>query len=188
MTDQILRIQSADRSDYPQIAELIARQNSLERFRCLHSDEGSASGVLFTMNKGTDEDSMAFVYAEDESGQTVGAFGAEYDSDLRRVWLWGPFATDGDDQPDEWLTLCERMYGQLLSFLPFEPLLLDGFIDQPFALGAKLYERCGHHLAKTIYVFTAQRPAVPIAPAHRLPSLSSTFEAGFPALFRHHVP
>ena len=76
MTNQFVRIQSADRSDFPQVAELIDRQNSLQRYRCLHSDEGSASGVLFTMNKWADEESMAFVYAQNESEQVIGAFGS----------------------------------------------------------------------------------------------------------------
>ncbi len=192
MTTPSRHIHAADRSDFTQIAELIARQNALPRYRCLHSDEGSASGVLFTMNKWADEQAMSFVYAKEKTGneaeQVVGAFGAEFDGDSRRAWLWGPFAQHGDDEPEAWLALCEQMYGQLLSTLPFEPLLLDGFIDQPFELGARLYQRCGHHLAKTIYVFTAQHPTVPIAPARLLPGLSPEFEAGFVTLFDRVFP
>ena len=187
MNNTAIHIQPADRIDFAQIAQLIARQNGLPRYRCLHSDEGSAAGVLFTMNKWADEEAIAFVYALNEADQIVGAFGAEFDSDQRRGWLWGPFAEEGDADPDGWLALCERMYGQLMAILPFEPALLDGFIDQPFELGARLYETCGHHHAKTVYVFVAPRPAdspaANISLSKRLSRLTPAFADGFATLF-----
>lgn len=111
MTETSIRIHTDRASDLAQIAELIARQNSSPRYRCLHSDEGSAEGVLLTMNKLAGQGSLAFVCLLGEPDRVVAAFVAEIDSDLRRGWLWGPFAEDGETDPEGWLAICEQMVG-----------------------------------------------------------------------------
>jgi RimJ/RimL family protein N-acetyltransferase len=79
------------------------------------------------------------------------------------------------------------MYGQLMAILPFEPALLDGFIEQTYELGARHYETCGHHHVKTVYVFVAARPAdspaANIPPQQLLPRLTPDAVDGFITLF-----
>ena len=49
MVETSIRFQSALRTVFTEIAELIAGQNNTSLYHCLHSDEGSAKGVLTTI-------------------------------------------------------------------------------------------------------------------------------------------
>lgn len=178
----------AQQADYPSVAELFAAQNATRSTRCLHSHEGSVEATLHSMNQYTDDGEFALVLARDDAGNVVGAFGGEYDPTNRRVWLWGPMAVGADNEPETWLDCCQQMYELLVPSFPFEPAILDGFIDQPFELGAQLYQRCGHHLAKTIYVLVAPRPEEITPPDIPHPPLTAAHSDSFAQLFEQIFP
>ncbi len=178
-----LRIREALGSDFATVAQLIARQNRSSRYRCLHSDEGSTQGVLLTLNRLAEQESLALVCALDQAGRVIGAVGAELDIESRRAWLWGPFAEGGDSEPGAWKALCEQLYSHLLDTLPFEPKRLDGFIEQSFEQGASFYESCGFSHAETNYVFVAVRPAEIASPPTMQPFLTPELFEPFCKLF-----
>ena len=183
MTNVSISIQPAHRTGFAPIANLIARQNKSPHFRCLHSDEGSAEGALLSMNNYADEGSLAFVSALDKAGRVIGALGAEFDSEQRRAWLWGPFAEHDEMNSEAWLALCIQMHEQLMTALPFEPERLDAFIEEPFKVGARFYRACGYSHAETNYVFVAVRPPEIVAPPQSVFLLTPEFEDGFSKLF-----
>lgn len=181
-------IQIAQRTDFPRIAELFVQQTQARRFRCLHSYHETVEGALQTMNQWADEDSISVVFATDLSNNVVGAFGAEYDAEIQRVWLWGPAAVSGATEPAAWLSLSGCMYNELLKTLPFAPKILDAFIDQPFEIGAQFYLDQGHHLAKTIYVLEASRPEQLNPPDDLVFRLSPDHNESFVPLFEETFP
>ena len=87
-------IRRAGRDDFPAIAKLIAEQNETPESQCIHSGEGYES-ILQTMVKWDQVFEICFAIAV-RDGHLMGVLGSEFDEDLGRGWLWGPFVVAQD--------------------------------------------------------------------------------------------
>ncbi len=178
----------AQPSDFPAIAEIIAQQNASPHLCCLHSHDGAAENVLKTMHNWLDEASIRFAIGVDDAGQIIGVFGCEYDVEVARGWLWGPFVPHGDNTPEQWTQIVAALYPTLAEALPFQPSRLDALINQPFQLGRDFYEQRGYVYAQSAYVYIAPRPATPLVITEQAVPLTYYHAASFSALFDEVFP
>ena len=154
----MLEIRQADREDLPEMAGLIARQNQTPESQCIHSGEGRES-ILQTMLKWQAVSEICFAIAVEE-GRLVGLHGAEFDEELARGWLWGPFVL-----VEDWTGVAGDLLVKLLEMLPPAVRRLDFFLHERNQRGLRFYLDHGFHSIQTSHVYVALRPPVPIAPS-----------------------
>jgi ribosomal protein S18 acetylase RimI-like enzyme len=151
-----IEIGEATSEHFPGIARLIAAQNGTPEFQCIHSGEGYAS-ILQTMRKWDDVAEIAFAIAI-QDGRLVGVLGSEFDRDLGRGWLWGPFALR-----QNWEELAADLLEKLLAMLPPSIRRLDFFLNIANQRAYRFYLGHGFQESERSRVYIAPRPAAPLA-------------------------
>jgi ribosomal protein S18 acetylase RimI-like enzyme len=149
-----IEIGQAQREHFSGIARLIAAQNELPESQCIHSGEGYEA-ILQTMRKWDDVDEIAFAIATQED-RLVGVLGSEFDRDLRRGWLWGPFALT-----QNWEELAAALLEKLLVLLPSAIRRLDFFVNMANQRAYRFYLDHGFQESQRSHVYVAPRPAAP---------------------------
>lgn len=149
-----IEIGHAQREHFPGIARLIAEQNRMPECQCIHSGEGY-EGILKTMYKWDDVAEIAFATAI-QDGLLVGVLGSEFDQDLGRGWLWGPFALS-----QNWEDLAAALLEKLLVILPPAIRRLDFFLNIANQRAYRFYLDHGFRESQRSYVYAAPRPAAP---------------------------
>lgn len=152
-----LVIRQAGREDLPEMASLIAQQNKTPELQCIHSGE-EREAILQTILKWDKVSEICFAIAVQE-GRLVGLQGAEFDEELGRGWLWGPFVLTED-----WSTLAVALLVKLLDLLPPAVRRLDFFVHERNQRALRFYLDHGFHSVQTSHVYTAHRPRAPVAP------------------------
>jgi ribosomal protein S18 acetylase RimI-like enzyme len=151
-----IEVREAAREHFPGIARLIAAQNEAPESQCIHSGEGY-DGILKTMRKWDDVAEIAFAIAI-RDGRLVGVLGSEFDQDLGRGWLWGPFALT-----QNWEELAAALLEKLLTILPSAVRRLDCFLNIANQRAYRFYLDHGFRESKRSHVYVAPRPAAPLA-------------------------
>ncbi len=149
-----MEIRQAQREHFPGIARLMAAQNELPESQCIHSGEGYEA-ILQTMHKWDDVDEIAFAIAL-QDGRLVGVLGSEFDQDLGRGWLWGPFVLTQD-----WEELAAALLEKLLVLLPPAIRRLDFFLNMANERAYHFYLDHGFRESQRSHVYLAPRPAAP---------------------------
>jgi ribosomal protein S18 acetylase RimI-like enzyme len=174
------KIAEASREDFPAIARLLAEQNETPESQCLHSGEGYES-ILQTMIKWDEVSEIRFVVAV-QNGRLVGVLGCEFDEELGRGWLWGPFALTAD-----WKGLATDLLEQLLAILPAAIRRLDFFVNQVNQRAYRFYLAQGFQEPEVSHVYVAERhQTVPLlldACRPLQPAQSGCFRALHDAIF-----
>lgn len=149
------KIAKASREDFPAIARFLAEQNRIPESQCIHSGEGYES-ILRTMIKWDDVSEICFVVAI-QDGRLLGVLGCEFDEELGRGWLWGPFALTAD-----WNELAANLLEQLLTLLPTAVRRLDFFLNQANQRAYRFYLAHGFREPQVSHVYVAEdRQALP---------------------------
>lgn len=151
-----IEIKEAQREHFPNIARLIAAQNGTPESQCIHSGEGY-EGVLKTMHKWDDVAEIAFAIAI-QDGRLLGLLGSEFDQDLGRGWLWGPFALT-----QNWEELAADLLEKLLAMLPPSIRRLDFYVNIANHRAYCFYLDHGFQESERSHVYVAPRPAAPLA-------------------------
>ncbi len=151
-----IEIKEAQREHFSNIARLIAAQNDMPESQCIHSGEEYAS-ILKTMHKWDDVAEIAFAIATQDS-RLVGVLGSEFDQDLGRGWLWGPFAP-----AQNWEEVAAALLEKLLALLPPAIRRLDCFLNIANQRAYRFYLDHGFRESKSAHVYVAPRPATPLA-------------------------
>jgi GNAT superfamily N-acetyltransferase len=176
-------IRLARRDDFPDIAALIDGQNKTPETQCLISGEGYES-IHRQMVAYDDISEICFAVAVgDDDGRLVGAFGSEFDEELGRGWLWGPFVLAGHLEP-----LASALFEELLEILPPTVRQLDSFLHVANRQGHRFYLDHGFRKDCLAHVYVADRPEAPIALSEPCPafehrcagSLIALHDATFP--------
>jgi len=157
------------------MAGLIAQQNQIPESQCIHSGEGRES-ILQTMLKWEAISEICFAIAVQE-GRLVGLHGAEFDEELARGWLWGPFVL-----VEDWDSVAAALLTELLEMLPPAVRRLDFFVHERNRRAVRFYLEQGFHSIQTSHVYVAHRPPVPLAPPEPCQPLTSEQAGAFRAL------
>lgn len=151
-------IRPARRDDFPHIAALIDDRNKTPETQCLISGEGQES-IHRQMVAYADVSEICFAVAvDDDDGRLVGAFGSEFDEELGRGWLWGPFVLAEHLEP-----LASALFEELLQILPPTVRQLDSFLHVANRQGHRFYLEHGFQKARLAHVYVANRPEAPLA-------------------------
>jgi ribosomal protein S18 acetylase RimI-like enzyme len=170
-----IEIRRAGHEDFPAAARLIAEQNTRPESQCIHSGEGAES-ILQTMVKWDDVSEIYLALAV-RNGRPVGLIGAEFDEELERGWLWGPFAL-----LDGWDELASALLDRLLSMLPAAIRRLDFFVHEANQRAYSFYLAHGFHTPQTSHVYVAHRPCGPVVAAETCQPLAPAQAAALAAL------
>lgn len=157
------------------MARLIAEQNQRPEGQCMHSGEGRES-ILQTMLKWEAAGEICFALAEQE-GRLVGLHGAEFDEELARGWLWGPFVL-----AEDWTGVAGALLAELLELLPSTIRRLDFFVHERNQRALSFYLEQGFHSIQTSHVYAAPRPPARLAPPEPCPPLAGDQAGVFRAL------
>lgn len=148
------QIRAAGVQDFLGIAALIVEQSRRAQRRCIHSDpRGGVDEALAELEDLYATGELSFVVAS-QQGQIVGCAGAEYDLELRRAWLRGPFV-DREEEP-AWMAAAGELAQALERELPAEIGILDSFLDQEHAWGQRLMEAKGYRRVRRVHVYLAE--------------------------------
>jgi GNAT superfamily N-acetyltransferase len=169
---QTIDIRKADRAEFPSIASLIAQQNKMPELQCIHSGEDYES-ILQTMFKWAEVSEICFAIALQDS-QLVGVMGCEFDEDLGRAWLWGPFVLTAN-----WNELAAALWAQLLAILPSAIRRLDFFLNNANQRAYNCYLGLGFHKPKVSHVYVAPSPPTPLLVPEPCDPLGPALAASF---------
>ncbi len=172
---ETIEIGAAGSDDFPEIARLIDRENQTPESQCIHSGEGY-EGILQTMNKWDEVSEICFAIAV-QDGQLIGLLGSEFDEEMARGWLWGPFAL-----VEDWDRLAAALLQELLSILPPAIHRLDFFVNIANQRASRFYLAHGFQQPERSYVYLAPRPRGPISVPEPCEPLPPERAAAFCAL------
>jgi ribosomal protein S18 acetylase RimI-like enzyme len=150
-----IEIRSAHRVDFPRIARLIAGQNGTPESQCIISGD-SYESILQTMTKWDEVSEICFAIAL-QDGRLLGALGSEFDQELARGWLWGPFVL-----VEDWDEIAAALLEKLLELLPAPIHRLDFFVNIANQRATRFYLEHGFQKPEVSYVYVAPRPEKPL--------------------------
>jgi GNAT superfamily N-acetyltransferase len=172
-----IHIRPARRDDFPHIAALIGDRNKTPEAQCLISGEGCES-IHRQMVAYADVSEICFAVAiGDEDDHLVGAFGSEFDEELGRGWLWGPFVLAEHLEP-----LASALFEALLEILPPTIRQLDSFLHVANRQGHRFYLEHGFRKDCLAHVYVAHRPEAPIPLPEPCPTLEHRYAGSLVAL------
>ena len=125
----------AQKSDLPSLAEWLVHISQVPEQHCLHTWAGDSPAQLEKQLIGyLDDGELYYLFALDDDGRPVGAFGAEFDRELRRGWLHGPHA-----EAQDWETITKELYRKLTTALPEEISKLGAYLNVENTRGREFY-------------------------------------------------
>jgi ribosomal protein S18 acetylase RimI-like enzyme len=147
-----ISLQKARIEDFPILASMMVSENRDPRNQCMHSSlDEEADGLLQEMMKWAAIGEIVFVLAKYDE-RIVGVLGSEYDQELGRGWLWGPFA-----QIEDRTHLARKLFDGLLSALPKAIRRLDAFLNLENRWGYEFYMTQGFREDVKAHVYIANR-------------------------------
>jgi GNAT superfamily N-acetyltransferase len=145
-------IRLAGEADFPDLARLIVGENLDPRTQSIHSGLGQdVDGLLQVIMNWATIDEIVFVIGQ-EGENILAGLGSEYDQELGRGWLWGPFALVEDR-----VALAQRLYQALCTALPNSIHQLDAFLNLENRWAYEFYTSLGFYEDARAHVYIAQR-------------------------------
>ncbi|HSR33848.1 MAG TPA: GNAT family N-acetyltransferase [Anaerolineae bacterium] len=158
----------------------MAEQNEIPESQCIISGEGAES-ILATMSKWDEVSEICFAVARQDR-RLVGVIGCEFDEELGRGWLWGPFAL-----AEPWDETAAALLEELLALLPPAIRRLDFFVNEANQRAYRFYLAHGFGTPSFSHVYAAPRPQEPLVlsePCSPLqPAQAGSFRALHDAIF-----
>lgn len=150
-----VEIRNAQPADFVRIARLIAQQNAAPESQCLISGD-SYDGILQTMCQSDEASEICFAIAL-RDGQLLGALGCEFDQELARGWLWGPFVL-----VEQWHDVSAALLTRLMDILPAAIHRLDFFVNVTNERASRFYLEHGFQKCALHHIYVAVRPDQPL--------------------------
>ena len=150
-----IHVRPARREDFRPIAARIAEQNETPATQCLISGEGAES-IYLQMVAYEEIGEICFAIATCDD-RLAGVFGCEFDQDLGRGWMWGPFVLVGN-----WQRLASALFEELLHILPPTIRRLDSFLHVDNQRGRRFYLDHGFQQGRLAHVYLGGRPPQPL--------------------------
>ena len=181
MGTNMLDFKTAEPVDFPAIAQLVFSECASADKQCIQSATGETAGSLVEeMEKWHASNEMVWVCGR-VSGQIIAAMGAEFDPEVGRAWLRGPFARR--DFP----AVSEKLWTLLRAALPANILRFDTFLNAENVRGQAFYTAAGFSEKGRAHVYAALRPDYDQVerariPAHRVVPLTAALHESFAAL------
>ena len=139
-------------ADYDIIARLIAEQNRHPETHCVHSDTAqNEAGILLEMQRLHAQGEIRFMIAT-RGEHLAGAKGCEFDEELGRAWLRGPFIHAGE--PD-WQGVSSAMFHELVACLPDSICVFDSFMNVANERGNQFYQTQAFKQPRLVHVYQA---------------------------------
>lgn len=173
-------IRRAEPADFAEIAAFIVAQSASPETQCIQSATGeTVRSLLEEMEKWHASGEMTWMIAL--SGEMLtGLMGAEFDREMGRAWLRGPFALDN------FPSLSRALWDPLRAALPGVINRYDSFLNAENARGQAFYTTAGFTEKGRAHVYTAkredfariERARIPVQPVQPLcAALQSSFAA-----------
>ena len=155
---------------FEELIEFVTRLNSDGMYHIGFFGEGEAD-VRASLDECLipTEDGFLLAY---ENNQLIGVFGVDADSEINRAWLFGPLV-----EHDDWHTVADKLYEQVLSVIPAGIRDYDLFCDEQNIHLQEFAERHGFPLRSENAVMTLQREKY--IPTARNESKIISFDEGF---------
>jgi GNAT superfamily N-acetyltransferase len=148
-------IRTAKPDDIEALAGLIHKKNKKPATQCIHSSTAENSqGIGDEIRRWLESGEVMYAIAAD-NGKIRAAAGCEYDVELGRGWLRGPFSEAGDE------ALAAVAFDHLLNELPERLIRLDSFLNIENSAGTAFYEARGYEEASRAHVYAAPRVGRP---------------------------
>ncbi|PKN99343.1 MAG: hypothetical protein CVU42_08815 [Chloroflexi bacterium HGW-Chloroflexi-4] len=171
-----LIVQKAQLSDFEAIAKTIASQNQTPETHCIHSDTGQdTQNILGEMIRLDAEGEICFVTASVD-GQVTAAMGCEFDLELGRGWLRGPFVAAG---LDDWSATAARLFDGLLKVLPESIRQLDTYLNIKNIRGNTFYLSRDFERIRLVQVYECLPPQTNCHPGDGCEPLTREAPQGF---------
>ncbi|MEZ4652331.1 MAG: GNAT family N-acetyltransferase [Candidatus Eisenbacteria bacterium] len=136
-----------------EVATFVSAHNRDPRMQCLHTGAADPpEAILASMRKGYGTSEMTGVIARDH-GRIVGFCGAEFDLDLRRAWIWGPFADRANDALDAGMR--DELWEDLCAVLPHRVAEAHAYVNAESADLREWYEGRGFERTQVAHIMSA---------------------------------
>lgn len=162
-------VQKARKEDFEAISALIAAQNKNPDTHCIHSETGLDAQSICNEMIRLDADSEICFVMTPVDGLVTSAMGCEFDVELGRGWLRGPFIVDCKA---DWNTTAVTLYERLLDVLP-EPIhQLDTFLNIENQRGNAFYLQHDFRQLRLVHVYECQHPENHLKPSELCETLN----------------
>ncbi len=152
-------IRLAQKGDFEAISTLIASQNKSPETHCIHSDTGGDEKcILGELNRLAGDDEIRLVMSS-VNGHVSGVLGCEFDLELKRGWLRGPFIVE---PLTDWQAMATLLFEELLNTLPVAIHQLDTFLDIANNRGNSFYFNRGFEQLRLVHVYVCPPPRKPV--------------------------
>ncbi|OLB79396.1 MAG: hypothetical protein AUI14_10605 [Actinobacteria bacterium 13_2_20CM_2_71_6] len=125
------------------------------------------------------EGGFAFALARD-TGALIGVLGAEWDPEIARVWLLGPWAGTAE--------LMDRLYRAVLTVVPDDIAKHEMFCNVANVAAAEFARRHGFSRTREQYILRFERSRLAGLPPVTLPALAPAYRDQFAALHDRAFP
>jgi ribosomal protein S18 acetylase RimI-like enzyme len=178
-------------AEWPRLADFLFERNVNEGLLCLHSDAGAAPDAYAEDLAALAPHEACFV-AEEANGRVVAALGAQFDVDLGRGWLRGPFLAPAVAAGRQADPLRAALLERLMQAVPEHIHQLDALIAATHPETVDFYLHAGFQQLASQFIYAAARPARVARPAppdgfgietcrpEWLPALIELHDAEFP--------
>lgn len=154
-------------SQWPQLASFLFERNLADGLLCLHSDAGG-NVEAYAQELAELAAHEACYVIERANGRIVAALGAEFDVDLGRAWLRGPFLAEALAASKQADALRTALLERLIEAMPPAIRELDAFIEARQMPTIDFYQHAGFEHLPSHFIYVADRPPrLPAPPAKK---------------------
>ncbi|HEU0204617.1 MAG TPA: hypothetical protein VFR86_29750, partial [Burkholderiaceae bacterium] len=151
-------------AEWSELAPFLFERNITEGLLCLHSDAGPTLEAYEADLLNLAAHEACFV-VERGNGRIVGALGAQFDVDLGRAWLRGPFLAPAAAAGRQADPLRAAMLERLLAAVPDNINELHALIAATQPETIDFFLRAGFEQLPSEFIYAAPRPVRPPPPS-----------------------
>lgn len=145
-----IEIRVAKKDEFKEIARFASEINKNEELQCLHCSHNEQS-FLDDLNEILEKYPEP-VIAAFENGNLVGALVSDYDSEKKRVWLWGPFVGQ-----ENWEVLGQLLLNKLFELVNRKDNTFDSFSNLKNINAYNLYIKNGFIKKGITHIYSAEK-------------------------------
>ncbi len=145
-------MRKASKSDIPEIARFIVKNNELATAHCIHSDMGGDIRATEKEISTLWASKEVLYWIEEKDEHIIGLMGCEYDLKSGRGWMRGPLSTE-----DKIPAYFEDLHNALVSSLPNQIKRMDSFLNEQNRSGFQFYTSMGYTIMGETHVYHLER-------------------------------
>lgn len=151
-----IALRNANPEDFPVIARLILEQNKNPVTHCIHSDVADQAESISQEMADLAQSGEIIVVIAIHDKEIVGVISCEFDPEVGRGWLRGPFVFI-----EPWTDLAAALLESLQTALPPAIRRLDSFLNRANERGNRFYLAQGFRQVDLVHVYQISRPEIP---------------------------